>query len=121
MFDYQSDRHCSKTNLLGFNIEFIKETSERKMPDAFLNGVEWEFKVPERYNEKTVKNQFKKAIGKGTSKMVLTNIKNHAPIAEMVQDAKAILRSSEFTEIDEVLIIGEDMSIKRLTRIKGAA
>lgn len=102
----------------GHSVRFIKEDKSKKSPDAYLDDEEepWEFKIPEAYNEKTVKNQFKKAIGKGTSRLLITNLKNGASGEAMLSDIMSLLKSGEFSEIREVLFVdanGTETSMKR--------
>lgn len=101
----------------GFEVRFIKEINKTgvRTPDAYLNDIPWEFKVPESWNPgKTVKNQFKKAHDKGTSKLLISNGRNHAPAEKMAEEIKRILDSDEFDYIDEVLLWDENEN--RLTR-----
>lgn len=102
---------------VGFDVRFIKEINKTgvKTPDAYLNDVPWEFKIPDSWNqEKTVKNQFKKAHDKGTSKLLISNIQNHASAEAMIAEIRKIMDSDEFTYIDEVLFL--DCVDSRLTR-----
>lgn len=102
----------------GFNVSFIREInkSNQKTADAYLNDAIWEFKIPEEYNAKTVKNQFKKARGKGTSRLLISNASNHADSHAMVGDVERILASEEFSFVDEVLFVGEDGFVRRMFR-----
>ena len=112
-------KELNVANLLakqGFNIEFIKEAKDKKTFDAYLNGLSYEFKVPEKYGEKTVKNQFKKAVGKGTESMVISNVRNGASADAMIRDIEEIMRSDDFTEITNVLFVGIDGELIRFRR-----
>lgn len=100
----------------GFDVRFIKEPKTQKIPDAYLGKETWEFKIPEAFGPKTVKNQFKKAIGKGTSRLLISNTKNNADAAEMIDEIRSILASDDFPEIDEVLFVGSDGQISLLKR-----
>lgn len=100
----------------GFNVEFVRETKTSKVFDAYLNGVPYEFKVPEEYNGKTVKNQFKKAIGKGTSRLVISNLSNGADPDSMCSDIVSIIESDDFIEIDNVLFVGSGGVLRRFRR-----
>ena len=100
----------------GFNVEFIPEPKTEKVPDAYLNGVAWEFKIPEKYNDKTIKNQFKKALGKGVSKLLISNTENGADSELMIKDIREILYGNDFPEIDEVLFVASNETIYRLWR-----
>lgn len=105
----------------GFGVEFIPEIDEThvKTPDAVLNdGLEWEFKVPDGWNpEKTIKNQFKKATGKGTSKLVISNFQNKADGSEMREKIAEFMETDDFQEIDEVLFVdAADGSVTRFRR-----
>ena len=83
-------------------------------------------KVPDGFNaEKTIKNQFKKAIGKGTDKLVISNCANHAGTREMcaaIEDFMFLavilyfILYRDFTEILEFLYFCEVVSAVRFTR-----
>ena len=62
----------------GVDVRFIKETKNVKTPDAYLEGVVYDFKIPGWMGDKTIKNQMKKAAGKGTENLLLGNIANGA-------------------------------------------
>ncbi|KAB5608405.1 hypothetical protein [Bifidobacterium jacchi] len=103
----------------GFNVKFIKEINKNhiKTPDAYLNDVAWEFKIPDSWNsEKTIKNQFKKAEGKGTSKLLISNESNKAPAEAMKESIQLMMESQDFPYIDEVLFW--DSKTGELTRFK---
>lgn len=100
----------------GFDIRFIKENKETKVPDAYLNGSKWEFKVPEGASPKTVKNQFKKAVGKGTGCVVLSGVVNGADITFFESQVKELFAGDDYKEICEVLIVSKDGSIRRIKR-----
>lgn len=44
-------------SMFGINVPFLKEKPPSKTPDAYLDDELFEFKIPEGFNEKTVKNQ----------------------------------------------------------------
>lgn len=100
----------------GFNVHFVKEPKDVKIYDAFLNGVSWEFKIPEGFNDKTVKNQFKKAIGKGTGSLLLSNLVNGATCDEMVHAIDEMMASQEFGEIRRVLFVDRSGEIRAFKR-----
>ena len=101
----------------GYEVAFVREPKDRKVYDARLCGVPYEFKVPEEFNpEKTIKNQFKKAVGKGTDKLVISNCANHASNDEMCSAIEAFMKAGGFPEISEVLYAGEDGLVRRFTR-----
>lgn len=103
----------------GFAVEFIKEVNKSgfKTPDARLNGVVWEFKVPEGFNgENTIRNQFFKAKGKGTSKLVISCTENHAQASAVAEEVRKIFKTDDYSYIDEVLIVGDDGGLLRLKR-----
>ena len=103
----------------GLSVRFLKPVNKAgiKTPDAlFGDGSVWESKVPEAYHGKTVKNQFKKALGKGTDKLLISGVLIGAALSELVWDVCALLEAGEFTEIREVLVLpksGELVHIKR--------
>ena len=114
-------------NNLGFNVVFIKEVNKTnvKTADAYLNGVPWEFKIPEGWSaatsdsiagEHTVRKQFYKAQGKGTAKLVLSNSENKAPAMEMHAAVEKTLWSGDY-QIDEVLVVNaETGSLRRIKK-----
>ncbi len=102
----------------GFDVAFVPEPKDRKVFDAYLNGDAWEFKIPEAYNEKTVKNQFKKALGKGTHRLLISNIENGAADGAMIKDIETVLESKDFLEIREVLYVSSQGWLARLKRNK---
>ena len=74
-------------------------------------------KVPDGFNaEKTIKNQFKKAIGKGTDKLVISNCANHAGNREICAAIEDFMLTRDFPEIREVLYVSEEGSAVRFTR-----
>lgn len=111
----------------GIAVTFIKEANVTgvKSPDAFLGTEKWEFKIPEGWSrpdarslagEHTVRKQFYKALGKGTSKLLLSNGSCDASFSEMVKVANKVLESGDY-EIDEVLIVSpETGEIRRLKK-----
>lgn len=100
----------------GFRVHFIRETNTGKIYDAMLNGQAYEFKIPEGHSPKTVKNQFKKAIGKGTDKLLISNIENGANRDEMVSRIMDVLSGDDFQEISEVIFLDVSGSVRRLRR-----
>lgn len=106
----------------GFDVRFIKEVNRNhiKTPDAYLNGIAWEFKVPESWNpEWTIKNQFFKAKDKNTSKLLISNERNHIPAEAMLNGIAEVMASDDYSYIDEVLFY--DYKSRRLTRYKREA
>lgn len=105
----------------GFAVEFIKEVNRNgvKTADARLCGVVWEFKVPESYNgERTVRNQFFKAKGKGTSRLLISCAKNHAPADDVCKWVAETFKKGDYEYIDEVLVMGDDGTLTRMKRSK---
>lgn len=100
----------------GYHVEFIAESRIKhvKSPDARLNGEVWEFKIPKAMNAKTVKNQFKKALGKGTDKLLISATANGASVRELMDGVDAIFDQRDFLDVREVLLIDEE----RILRIK---
>ncbi len=96
---------------------FIKETNKTgvKTPDAWIGDELWEFKVPEEWNEKTVKNQFKKALGKGTSRLLISGTENGATVDQMEKYVTDIFNDGEFREIGFVMLV-DRVSKKTLCR-----
>lgn len=102
----------------GMDVVFVPESrqSSVKSPDARINGELWEFKNPTKYGPKTVKNQFKKAIGKGTDKLLISNVANNASLDDIESDVTKLFESGDFLEIAEVMLVGSDGSIRRMKR-----
>lgn len=100
----------------GFDVKFARETPPEKRFDAWLNGEPWEFKIPQSFNEKTVKNQFKKALGKGTDKLLISATWNKAPIDSLIADVRTLFDNGEFEAITEVLLVSADGDIVRMKR-----
>lgn len=102
----------------GFNVHFIREVNRHgeKTADAYLNDEVWEFKVPESYNEKTVKNQMKKALGKGTGRLLISCTENMADATEVADGVESLFERGEFTDITEVMVMSADGSITRVMR-----
>lgn len=105
----------------GFAVEFIKEVNRNgvKTADARLCGVVWEFKVPESYNgERTVRNQFFKSKDKGTSRLLISCTKNHAPADDVCKWVVETFKKGDYEYIDEVLVMGDDGTLTRMKRPK---
>lgn len=102
----------------GFNVHFIREVNRHgeKTADAYLNDEVWEFKVPESYNEKTVKNQMKKALGKGTGRLLISCTENMADATEVAGGVESLFERGEFMGITEAMIMSADGRITRVTR-----
>lgn len=97
-----------------WRIEFVKEVNETgvKTADAYIDGELWEFKVPEKWNEKTIKNQFKKALGKGTPLLLISGTENGVLVSDMEPYVDAIFGGNEFSEIGTVMLVGSNHAIK---------
>ena len=102
----------------GFNVHFIREVNRHgeKTADEYLNDEVWEFKVPESYNEKTVKNQMKKALGKGTGRLLISCTENMADATEVADGVESLFERGEFMGITEVMVMSADGSITRVMR-----
>lgn len=108
-------------NLNGYSVEFIKEVNKTriKTADAKLNSIVWEFKVPEGYNgEHTVRAQFWKARDKGTSKLLISCTKNHAPSEDVCKWVHKTFEKGDYEYIDEVLVMADDGRLTRIKRLK---
>ena len=99
----------------GWNVEFMHEVNKTgvKTADARLNGIVWEFKIPEGWSdadgeslqgEHTVRKQFYKALGKGADKLLLSNAENSASFGEIERVARKVLNTGDY-EINEVLVV----------------
>lgn len=116
------DKELDVGNILnsnGFAVEFIKEANQNrvKTADARLNDAVWEFKVPERYNgEHTVRTQFWKARGKGTSKLLISCTKNHASAEDVCKWVHETFNKGDYEYIDEVLVVADDGTLTRIKR-----
>lgn len=104
----------------GVNVRFIRETKNEKTPDAYLDGVVYEFKIPDSMGDKTIKNQMKKATGKGTGNLLLSNISNGASDSEFLGAIERFLSNDEykgdFEEIKRILFVGREGTIKEFKR-----
>lgn len=110
---------CEMLSGNGFSVEFLKEVNETgvKTPDARLGGATWEFKIPEGYvGEYTVRNQFKKASGKGTPRLLISCTANHAPSGEVEKIVEKLFSDGEYEYITEVLVLADDGSLRRIKR-----
>lgn len=112
---------CDVLSENGFSVEFLKEKNKNgvKTADARLCGVTWEFKIPEGYNgEHTIRKQFQKAAGKGTSKLLISCTENHAPADEVAGWVRTTFDKRDYEYIDEVLVLSDDGGLTRLKRPK---
>lgn len=104
----------------GFNVEFLAPSKEKyvKSPDAKLNGSIWEFKIPTANTEKTIKNQLKKALGKGTDKLLISNVANDMSLSDAKQRIEELFATGQFKEIAEVLLASDEelVRMKRKSR-----
>lgn len=69
---------------------------------------------------KTIKNQMKKATGKGTGNLLLSNIANGASDSEFLRAIERFLSDDEykddFEEIKRILFVGREGTIKEFKR-----
>lgn len=111
----------------GFTVQFRKTAGsqhggyKKRTSDTYIGGASWEMKNPESDNDKTVKNQMKKAVGKDSGRaqsdrLVISNVRSDRTVEQMVLDVEKLFSSGRFTEIREVLIVGKDGQIRRVTR-----
>ena len=110
---------CEHLSNGGFSVEFLKEVNKNgvKTPDALLGDAAWEFKVPEGYNgEHTVRNQFYKARGKGTPRLLISCTENHVPADEVADWVTETFKKGDYDYITEVLVMADDGSLRRLKR-----
>lgn len=110
---------CELLSGKGFSVEFLKEVNKSgvKTPDALLGDAAWEFKIPEGYNgEHTVRNQFYRARGKGTPRLLISCTENHAPADEVTEWVMETFRKGDYDYIAEVLVMADDGSLRRLKR-----
>lgn len=89
-----------------------------KTPDAYVGDAIWEFKVPEKWNDKTVKNQFKKAIGKGTPNLLISGTENGTTIADMEPKVLEVFASEEYPQIKRVWLLDREGGSKIIEREK---
>ena len=111
----------------GFTVQFRKTAGsqhggyKKRTSDTYIGGASWEMKNPKSDNDKTVKNQMKKAVGKDSGRaqsdrLVISNVRSDRTVEQMVLDVEKLFSSGRFTEIREVLIVGKDGQIRRVTR-----
>ena len=100
------------------NVHFIKEVNRDgvKTADAYLNGEVWEFKVLEAHNVKTVKNQMKKPLGKGTGRLLISCTENMADAAEVAGGVESMFERGEFMGIAVVMVMSAGGRIARMMR-----
>ncbi len=111
---------CEHLSNNGFAVEFLKEINKTgvKTPDAKLCGLKWEFKIPDGYaGEYTVRNQFKKAMGKGTDRLLISCTENHAPSGDVEKIVRKLFDEGEYEYISEVIVMGDDGSLRRMKRL----
>lgn len=103
---------------LGWRVEFVRPVNKNrvKTADALVNGELWEFKIPEAWNDKTVKNQFKRALGKGTPCLLISGTRNGATVQDMEPFVAAIFEGGEFSEIDTVMLVDGKHGVKVMKR-----
>lgn len=91
----------------GRRVMFLKEVNENgvKTADALVDGELWEFKVPEKWGDKTAKNQMKRALGKGTGNMLLSGVENTALVGDMAPSVQKLFDDGEFPEITVVWLV----------------
>ena len=89
-----------------------------KTANARIDGELWEYKVPEGWNgEHTIRKQFFKAKGKGTSRLLISATENGVDISEMRKWVLETYRRGDYDYITEVLLMSSDgESIERLLR-----
>lgn len=110
---------CEHLSENGYSVKFLKEVNKNgvKTPDAILGDAAWEFKIPEGYNgEHTVRNQFYKALGKGTPRLLISCTENHAPADEVAEWVIETFKKGDYDYITEVLVMADDGSLRRLKR-----
>ena len=110
----------------GLNVVAIKEINKTgiKTPDSYIQGVEFEYRIPEGWSkkndrneegEKTVRNAFYHAQEKKCKKLIISNTENNVNYKELVNLTRKVFLKGDF-EVDEVLIVGKDGTINRLKK-----
>lgn len=94
---------------------------KKRTSDVFIGKTPWEMKNPESNNDKTVKNQLKKAVGMAqkeiqSSRVVISNVRSGRSADRMAEDAKKLFADGRFIEIDEVLMVGSEGTVLRIKR-----
>lgn len=111
----------------GFPVDFRKTAGtcpggyKKRTSDVFVGKTPWEMKNPESNNDKTVKNQLKKAVGMAqkemqSSRVIISNVRSGRSADQMAEDAKKLFADGRFIEIDEVLVVGSDGTVLRIKR-----
>lgn len=109
----------------GFNVFALKEINKSnvKTPDARVQGVIWEYKIPEGWSkgsegnldgEQTIRRAFWSS-QKKASKLVLSNVSNEVNYSELLSIAKKVFWTDDY-EINEALIVGKDGELNRLRK-----
>lgn len=90
--------------------------SDSSTPDTIINDDYWEFKVPEKWNDKTVKNQFKKSLKKRTSNLLISGTYNGVSLEDMEKKVLELFADGEYPQITNVWLVdrrGNEMFLKR--------
>lgn len=107
-------------SMFGINVLFLKEKPPSKTPDAYLDDELFEFKIPEGFNEKTVKNQLKNSAGKGTGNLLISNVACDASDIEMMNAIDEFIKDEryvgEFLDITRILFVGKQGSLREYKR-----
>lgn len=103
----------------------LKEINKNnvKTPDASIRGDKWELKIPDGWSEsnfdnvrgeQTIRRAFHKA-QKKCKQLIISNVSNEVNFNEFFKVVKKVFRSNDF-QIDEVLIVGKDSELRRLSK-----
>lgn len=101
----------------GFSVLALKEINKShiKTPDAKIQGIKWEYKIPDGWSkrneknligEQTIRAQFYKA-SKKCSRLVLSNVSNDVSFSEMYEIAIKVFNTKDYP-IKEVLVVGKN-------------
>ena len=90
----------------GKDVPLVRVERRTGLRPAFNNG------------EHTVRTQFWKARGKGTSKLLISCTKNHAPADDVCKWVAETFEKGDYEYIDEVLVMGDDGTLTRMKRPK---
>lgn len=107
----------------GFNVLALKEINKShvKTPDAKIQGIKWEYKIPDGWSkpnennlvgEQTVRKALYKAQFK-CKKVVISNVANSVNFEELLKIVDKAFQTNDF-RLDEVLVVGKDGELKRI-------
>lgn len=110
--DRKFAKHLGKE--YGIGCEYIKAINKDhiKTADVYINGKTVEFKIPEAWNEKTIKNQFKTAINKNTQRLYIDLRMIGVSVDVARRKVKELFDAGEFMEIRYVTLVDKERLLR---------